>query len=69
MKWTYSPLFTDKLAKFADEMLLHGEKPLVFEKQFFPCDVIVIEAKLKCSSNAMQTIRRGLLLAQIILNL
>ena len=30
------PLFTDKLAKFADEILLNGQKRPVFETKYFP---------------------------------
>ena len=35
-KWSYNPSFADKLAKFCDEILLRGEKRLVFETQYFP---------------------------------
>ena len=35
-KLACNPLFADKLAEFADEILLHVKKPLVLEAQFFP---------------------------------
>ena len=35
-KRAYNPLFADKLAKFADEILLHDQKRVVFEPQYFP---------------------------------
>ena len=35
-QWMCKPLFADKLAKFADELLLHGQKRLTFETQYFP---------------------------------
>ena len=34
-KWAYNPFFAGKLAKFADQILLHGQKRFVFEAQFF----------------------------------
>ena len=33
-------LFGDELANVADEMLLHGQKRLVFEAKFFPGGVV-----------------------------
>ena len=35
-KGAHSPLIADKLAKFADEILLHCQKRLVFETRYFP---------------------------------
>ena len=34
-KWTRTPLLADKIAKVANEILLRGQKRLVFGTQFF----------------------------------
>ena len=33
-KWAFTPLFADKLAKFAAKILLHGQNSIAFEKFF-----------------------------------
>ena len=59
-KWAYNPLFADKLAKFADEMLLYGEKPFVFETQFFPGEVPHPLASGYSPGSKFRLITRGL---------
>ena len=38
-KWSYNPLFADKLAKCANEILLHCLKRFVFKTQYNPWGV------------------------------